>query len=861
MISAVSFADVYPKLVDLGDSASLSSSIHVCFFGAAGDYLGSVVKTGDLNGDGYDDLILPTPITNYGPSAIYYIKGRATWLNKNLSLDSSGNYNIKIVKKDGALTDFTDWGMGLDAVAGNFVGHSDSTKDLVFTDVLGSTPLLDLSNGLMITGEVYGLSGGNFWNDLSGTVSLSDVLSSKYDSNFSWRRKIVGSTPGATLSLFVSTNMSTGAIKNDILMGELLSGTMSSDANATASHAGKIYFSPNGGIANSSDTATISDIVSADANPITFSEDSYLMGYSGDIGYQDGAPFFALPAVPLSLISSLRSSMSGSSTSDQSQNIIYVRNSNGDKFGIAPPSGCYWVATPVIMDFNGDGHPDIVTTAIDLRSILTKESTAKALGNGVYVFYGPFNFGGDFRGQLDIPYDQATSFCSGYQRIFDHYMDFTNVKAADLTKSGKKKDLIAVAPASAKVVHDLFVGSGYGDFIIPTTSPTIEPIDLSKIPLSHYRSEVFVLLGGPNRAPSTEALDLTDPNNYDYKIVGSTPLSMLGLWNGIDCGDINGDGYQEIVLGEVLGLRSLFVATGVGSSTDSRNAQIISDVSKNFKNSPVFQQLKTAFAPAGTAGKIKSMGNMPSTVSGVTSLLPGLTGAVYVMKNPWALASTDTGPKFSPITIDGRSWSSTDVFSSQPLIAGDITAVPSTSHLKSMSIKWDGTEVLPANDSALVYDQPYYRYSFQLNTFNLASKTHTLTISATDFSGKTNSIEVSNVAVSQQQQVVNLVVGPQQSTGTSAASTDQSTNGIASNGIVYMSYDLTVQSPISVMILDPRGFVIARKDIASGAQGAQVGSKNAISIPLPGSTGAGPYYYMISNAGTQLARGKFVVVK
>ncbi len=444
-------------------TAALSLEPDVTFTGAASDYSGLSVSTaGDVNGDGYDDILIGA----YGASSYagktYLIYGSST-LSGTKALSTA----------DVTFTGVLD---------GDNSGYSVSTAGDVngdgYDDILIGAFGADPASGTN-AGETYLIYGSS---SLIGTVDLLDA-------NVTFTGKAIDDQSGYSVSSAGDVN---GDGYDDILIG-----ANGADPGGNLS-AGETYL-----IYGSSTLSGTVDLLTADVTftgNAAFDYSGSSVATAGDVngdGYDDiligaaGAdPAAGTDAGETYLIYG-SSTLSGPKALDANADVTFTGKAIGDKSGFS-------VSTA--GDVNGDGYDDVLIGA----------NGASSLAGETYLIYGSSTLGS----AVDLLTADAT---------------FTGKAAGD--KSG-----FSVSTAG-DVNND-----GYDDVLIGAYRAD---------PASGTDAGETYLIMGRERSVSTASNMLTGTRangTADTTFTGNVAGDNSGV-SVSTAGDVNGDGYDDILIG------------------------------------------------------------------------------------------------------------------------------------------------------------------------------------------------------------------------------------------------------------------------------------------------------------------------
>ena len=500
-ISYVIYGDMALGNIDL---ASLTSSQGFTISGATGSYSGySVASAGDINKDGFVDIIIGAPGTSTSIGISYVIYGGISLGNIDLaSMASSQGFSIS-----GAIGSGSGYSV---ASAG------DINKD-GFPDIIIGAPFTK-----PCTGEGY-CAGASYI--IYGNFSLPNSI------NLATLTTVQGfSINGTTDSLCGNSVAGIGDINNDgyddVIIG----------APSTNLGAGGVSYIIYG---NSSFPSSINlaTLISVQGFSITGIEGSYTgwsVSSAGDVngdGFTDiiiGAP--------------------GASNDAGSSYVIYggmalnnidlasLTSSQG--FSISGTVGSSGYSVASAGDVNKDGFADIIIGAPSCPPGALSCSASYPYGIYSYVVYGNTSF----NSSINLANLDTLGFSTTYTTYSSHGISVAS--AGDINNDGYADIIIGIPVASESYVI-YGAASGYVTFSPtsapiskpPTAAPTQKP---TKYMPTVVPTEIFVPLPNINLA--------TLNSNQGFSIMGINYGDETGTsvsW----AGDVNGDGYKDILIG------------------------------------------------------------------------------------------------------------------------------------------------------------------------------------------------------------------------------------------------------------------------------------------------------------------------
>lgn len=155
--SASSFSKAGSAYLYKGSSSGISNSNYILIQGSPGEGFGSNASAGDINRDGYSDLVISTSGNDYGPRIVKIYKGGASGLVYSNTIPGSGNVNGAICSASGDI-------------------NGDGYSDIIVQANSTNSVNVYLGNGGSKRGNMFRL----YNSDLTSRISAANNLSTTF---------------------------------------------------------------------------------------------------------------------------------------------------------------------------------------------------------------------------------------------------------------------------------------------------------------------------------------------------------------------------------------------------------------------------------------------------------------------------------------------------------------------------------------------------------------------------------------------------------------------------------------------------------------------------------------------------------
>ena len=564
--------------------------------GAANNYFGrSVSAAGDVNGDGYDDVIIGAYgyTSSTGRAYIYFggapmnniadvtMTGEATFNLFGISVSTAGDVN-----GDG----FSDVLVGANGYSSN------NGRAYIF---LGGAAMNNTSDVTM-TGEASNIQFGYSVSD-AGDVNgdgYSDVVTGAYNYSSTTGRAYIY-FGGASMNNIVDVTMTGGAAFDNFGYSVSAAGDVNGDgysdviagAYGYSSSTGRAYIYFGGASMNNTADVTLT----GDASGIQFGQSVSNAGDVNGDGYSDiiaGANVYSTFTGRVYIFF-------GGASMDNIPDAAITGEAAGNQFGYSVSAA---------GDVNGDGFSDVLAGAWGygtntgraylydyfMKGIIIPEISMT--GEAVNNYFGTsVATAGDVNGD---GYSDVIVGASGYStstgRAYIFYGGSTMNNTPDVTMTGEAiNNYFGISVASAGDVN----GDGYSDVIVGAKGYT------------SGTGRAYIFYGGA-----------TMNNAADVTMTGETANFLLGFTVS-SAGDVNGDGYSDVIVG-AYGYTSAtgraFIYYGGASMNNTADVTLTGETTGNYFGVSV-----------STAGDVNGDG-YSDVIVGAYGGYTSLTGRAYI---------------------------------------------------------------------------------------------------------------------------------------------------------------------------------------------------------------------------------------
>lgn len=498
-----------PPVIDLDVPPGEESSPVARIYGDnQDDFLGSAngngAAFGDINGDGYDDVILgatgtePDGRTNAGD--VYILYGTATLLAKTVDLNQPAGFygETRIL------------GQASEDQAGFSVACGDINADS-FDDVIIGIPKSDLP-GKTDAGEVQVIYGSP---TLPGTtIELSQ------SSSPAGKLRVYGEKTGDNTGFSVGTGDINGDGVDDVLMGAPFAD------RGSAADVGKVYVVYGGVIASA--TVYLSDSTG------TYGETRILGDDGGDLfGFSLASGQMDTDGIDEVIIGAIGGSPGGKINAGE----VYVVQGSIDKPGVS-------ILTGSIVDLDTNGA---INTLVNEVLILGESAGDRA---GFSVAAGDIDSNGYddvVIGAIDADPSTGTDAGKAYLVYGDRQLEATTVNLADLTQNWMTQRTTKIMGANAEDLTGISVsagdinGDGFDDVILGA---------IQADPSGGTNAGNVYILNGTESLHSRQIDSISDEANLT--VWGDNANDLLGY--GAESGaDVDRNGFADFIASARLG--------------------------------------------------------------------------------------------------------------------------------------------------------------------------------------------------------------------------------------------------------------------------------------------------------------------
>ena len=514
---------------------------------AAGDQFGFTVSTaGDVNGDGYYDVIVGAPLNdaigaNAGRAYVYY--GGSTMNNTADVILSGAAANDQFGASVSFAGDFNSDGFG-DLIVGanlNDAGGSNAGRAYIYFGGSTMNNVVDIILNGLAASDQFGISvstAGDINGDGYGDVIAGALFNDAGGSN-AGRAYIYfgGNSPDNTADLLLTgaaagdqfgISVSTAGDVNGDGFSDVIAGANLNDATGTDAGSAYIYFG--GSIPDNTADVNLSGVAG--------DRFGYSVSTAGDVngdGYSDV------------IAGALQNDAGGT---DAGRSYIYFGGINMENTADAILTGAaagdqFGFSVSTAGDMNGDGYSDVIAgatgndaggssagkvylylnsmTGTDIADEFFKGAAASDEFGVSVSTAGDFN--GDGFGDIIIGAQYNSSRGSNAGGAYIYYGGVIQDNIADLTLTGETSfNNFGASVSSAGDVN----GDGYSDVIVGARLNAANGTNAGR---------AYIYFGGT--LPDTTA---------DVILTGAAAFDLFGF-SVSSAGDVNGDGYSDVIVG------------------------------------------------------------------------------------------------------------------------------------------------------------------------------------------------------------------------------------------------------------------------------------------------------------------------
>ncbi len=456
----------------------------------------SVASAGDVNGDGYDDILIGANFADPGVAEAgesYLVYGSASGLPPTVDLASLDGTNGFVMN-----------GIAMSDVSGVSVSSAGDINNDGFDDMLIGAQDADPSGNLN-AGQAYVVFGSAAGVDVNGSFDLSSL-------NGTNGFVIDGVDADDRLGNSVA---SAGDVNGDGI-DDILIGAATASLNGQFAGATYVVYGSATGFAANFDLSTLDGTNGFVMNGLTADDRSgYSVSSAGDIN-GDGLDDMLVGAYQADEIDGINSDVTnvgetyvifGSTTSAATLDLSTLDGTNGFVVNGIDPFDYSGVSVSSAGDVNGDGFADILIGAAeaDPNGLFSSGET--------YVVYGT-NTG--FSAELDLANLNGTN-------------GFTMNGVDSFDKSG-------LSVSSAGDVN----GDGFDDVLVGASSAS---------PNGFNSGESYLVFGAASGIPET--VDLSALDGTDGFIFNGIDAFDFSGHSVSSAGDVNGDGFDDLLISAI----------------------------------------------------------------------------------------------------------------------------------------------------------------------------------------------------------------------------------------------------------------------------------------------------------------------